>query len=142
MKNVTKKIVVLTCCSVLAIKATEQQPQAPVDTQQVSTLSWDPAKEGITSVEGDERGNWWEKAKVLEKAQQLYAKIRELVTRVEGHKKQFFDKRNALDQELDLFYTEAGFDQGTLEEQFNELLKQFDALKDKEGLLDEQIYHF
>ncbi len=48
-----------------------------------------------------------EKAKVLEKAQQLYAKIRELVTRVEGHKKQFFDKRNALDQELDLFYTEA-----------------------------------
>ncbi len=119
--------------------AQEQAAHASSNETSIQPLSWDPVKEGVTTDSGDDRrGNWWEKAKTLEKAQMLYGKIRDAVGHIVVIKKPFFEQRMHINKELDAFYTQTGFEEGVVYEKLQQFATRVEDVQGKELTQDDE----
>ena len=69
------------------------------------------------------QGNWVKKREWMKEAISANDQIQDIVGKIQKSKEMFLDKFIKNGEELDLFYQQEGFEQGKIEELFNELLR-------------------
>jgi len=94
---------------------------------------------GIDTVNVNEaKGNWLYKRIWWEKAEDRYAKIKQLTDKLIDVRMDFFLKRNGIDRMLFEFYSDVGFRQGEFADITNYLTRQLEQERKAEGALDEK----
>ncbi len=88
--------------------------------------------EGYLEKEIGSQGNWVKKREWLKEAQKINDEIQDLVVVVQELRKSFFDKYSTIDNELDTFYKQEGFEQGKVQTLFDDLEKYLDKKRKKE----------
>ncbi|MBD3231261.1 hypothetical protein GF322_01230 [Candidatus Dependentiae bacterium] len=78
------------------------------------------------------QGNWVKKREWLKEAQKINDEIQNLAETIQKTKESFYGKFKNLDDELDKFYKQQGFEQGQLQTLFNDIEKYLEKKRNKE----------
>ncbi|HBY06028.1 MAG: hypothetical protein UV38_C0002G0220 [candidate division TM6 bacterium GW2011_GWE2_42_60] len=115
----------------------------PSPTPEVVAEAWEePVEpEGAPTTVGEPTGNWYLKAQIFKKAEDLFNKLKKQITLVTPSRKDFDGRWQELDKKLDGFYQECGFQQGEIDARLKTIQEEIEQAK-KTGMQAQELRDF
>lgn len=85
--------------------------------------------EGAPTTLGEPAGNWYLKAQIFKKAEDLFNKLKKQLTTVTPLRKDFDTRWQELDKKFDSFYQECGFQQGEIDARLKQIQEEIERAK-------------